>query len=282
MCIRDRFITAVIGVISIIIGNFLITSSKEYDNFTNIQHWLNRCCFGIQQEFDYLGYQAYHEDELYTHSGFGLALNDYAVMTYNIQTFVRLKPLYHPPGTSSQPGDPNLFQRHIYFYLDIPDFAKYHQNESATALIRIFINDYPNLKTEPDPIPEKYIDFKYRITSNKIELIAISKNYGNLNLIWTDKAAYFERYDRNRDILGRPMPDYYKLDEPDEFTLNQSTAGLTVEKHNDDTPLANELIINKWMAGTIGAINIPKYQIIIQYNNREDVPLIITKKNKIN
>ena len=77
------------------------------------------------------------------------------------------------------------------------------------------------------------------------------------------------------------MPDYYKLDEPDEFTLNQSTAGLIAEKHNDDTPLVNELIINKWIAGTIGAINIPKYQIIIQYNNREDVPLVITKKNKI-
>lgn len=281
IAIAGSFITVLIGIALIISGTIAILFSKKYDNFTAIQHWLNRCCFGVQKEFDYLDYQAYHEDELYTHSGFGLALNDYAVMIYNIQTFVRLKPLYHPPGTSSQPGEPNLFQRHIYFYLDIPDFAKYHQNESATALIRIFINDYPNLKTEPDPIPEKYMDFKYRITSNKIELIAISKNYGDLNLIWTDKAAYFERYDRNRDILGRPMPDNYKLDEPDEFTLNQSTAGLTAEKHNDDTPLANELIINKWMAGTIGAINIPKYQIIIQYNNREDVPLVITKKNKI-
>ncbi|WP_430875768.1 toxin VasX [Gilliamella sp. G0441] len=281
IAVMGSWITLIIGIALVIASKLMILFSKKYDNFTDIQHWLNRCCFGVQQEFDYLGYQAYHEDELYTHSGFGLALNDYAVMTYNIQTFVRLKPLYHPPGTSSEPGAPNLFQRHIYFYLDIPNFAKYHQNESATALIRIFINDYPNLKTEPDPIPEKYIDFKYRITSNKIELIAISKNYGNLNLIWTDKAAYFERYDRNRDILGRPMPDYYKLDEPDEFTLNLSTAGLTAEKQNDDTPLANELIINKWMAGTIGAINIPKYQIIIQYNNREDVPLIITKKNKI-
>lgn len=281
LAIAGSWITVIIGIALVIGGSIAILFSKKYDNFTAIQHWLNRCCFGVHQEFDYLGYQAYHEDELYTHSGFGLALNDYAVMIYNIQTFIRLKPLYHPPGTSSQPDAPNLFQRHIYFYLDITDFAKYHQNESATALIRIFINDYPNLKTEPDPIPEKYIDFKYRITSHKIELIAISKNYGDLNLIWTDKAAYFERYDRNRDILGRPMPDYYKLDEPDEFTLNQSTAGLTAEKHNDDTPLANELIINKWMAGTIGAINIPKYQIIIQYNNREDVPLIITKKNKI-
>ncbi|MCX8649559.1 hypothetical protein J3U21_04740 [Gilliamella sp. B2776] len=281
VALMGSLLSAIVGIIFLVGGSIAILFSKKYDNFTAIQHWLNRCYFGVQQEFDYLDYQAYHEDELYTHSGFGLALNDYAVMTYNIQTFVRLKPLYHPPGTSSQPGAPNLFQRHIYFYLDIPDFAKYHQNESATALIRLFINDYPNLKTEPDPIPEKYIDFKYRITSHKIELIAISKNYGDLNLIWTDKAAYFERYDRNRDILGRPMPDYYKFDEPDEFILNQSTPGLTAEKHNDDTPLANELIINKWMAGTIGAINIPKYQIIIQYNNREDVPLIITKKNKI-
>ena len=279
--LSGTFIAAVIGASSIFIGDLFIKSSKKYDNFRNIQHWLNRCCFGKQQEFDYLGYQAYHEDELYTHSGFGLALNDYAVMTYNIQTFIRLKPLYNPPRTSPQPDSPNLFQRHIYFYLDIPNFAKYHQNESATALIRIFINDYPNLKSEPDPISEKYIDFKYHITSHKIELIAISKNYGDLNLIWTDKAAYFERYDRNLDILGRPIPDYYKLDEPDEFRLNPSMTSKIVEKTDNDTPLANELIINKWVAGTIGAINIPKYHIIIQYNNREDVPLVITKKNKI-
>lgn len=275
-------LNTIVGIILLVSGSLAVLFSKKYDNFTAIQHWLNRCCFGLQEEFDYLGYQAYHEDELHTHSGFGLALNDYTVMTYNIQTFIRLKPLYHPPTMSPLPDSPNLFQRHIYFYLDIPNFAKYHQNESATALIRIFINDYPNLKSEPDPIPEKFIDFKYHITSHKIELITTSKNYGNLNLVWTDKAAYFERYDRNLDIFGRPIPDYYKLDEPDEFRLNPSMASKIVEKTDNDTPLANELIINKWVAGTIGAINIPKYHIIIQYNNREDVPLVITKKNKIN
>ncbi|OCG45995.1 hypothetical protein A9G34_05850 [Gilliamella sp. Choc4-2] len=279
-------LTAIIGIVLVVVGSIAIMFSKKYDNFTAIQHWLNRCCFGKQEELDYLGYQAYHEDEYSTHSGFGLALNDYAIMVYNIQTFIRLKPLYHVPSTTEilvKPDAPNQFQRHIYFYLDIPDFAKYNQNESAIALIRLFINDYPNLKSEPDPLPEKYIDLKYRITSQQITLLAISKNYGNLNLISTDKKAYFDKYDRNIGVLTRlPIPDYSKIDEPNEFTLTTSANHLTDKTTtNSDEPVQNGLIINKWIAGTIGVFNIVKYQIIVQYNNREDVPLIVTKNNKI-
>jgi hypothetical protein len=279
------WITVVVGAILMIGGSLAIMFSKKYDNFTAIQHWLNRCCFGKQEELDYLGYQPYHEDEYSTHAGFGLALNDYAIMVYNIQTFIRLKPLYHAPPTTGvpDPAGPNPFQRHIYFYLDIPDFAKYNQNETAIAMIRLFINDYPNLKSEPDPLPEKYIDLKYRITSQQIALLAISKNYGDLNLIWTDKKAYFDKYDRNIGILTRlPIPDYSKIDEPDEFILTTSANHLTDKTTtNSDEPVQNGLIINKWIAGTIGVFNIVKYQIIIQYNNREDVPLIVTKNNKI-
>ncbi|OCG46176.1 hypothetical protein A9G35_05525 [Gilliamella sp. Choc5-1] len=279
------WITVIVGAILMIGGSIAIMFSKKYDKYTAIQHWLNRCCFGKQQELAYLGYQAYHEDEYSTHAGFGLALNDYAIMVYNIQTFIRLKPLYHAPPTTGvpDPDAPNPFQRHIYFYLDIPDFAKYNQNETAIAMIRLFINDYPNLKSEPDPLPEKYIDLKYRITSQQIALLAISKNYGDLNLIWTDKKAYFDKYDRNIGILTRlPIPDYSKIDEPDEFTLTTSANHLTDKiTTNSDQPVQNGLIINKWIAGTIGVFNIVKYQIIIQYNNREDVPLIVTQNNKI-
>jgi hypothetical protein len=279
------WITVIVGAILMVAGSIAIMFSKKYDKFTAIQHWLNRCCFGKQQELDYLGYQAYHEDEYSTHSGFGLALNDYAIMVYNIQTFIRLKPLYHAPSITGvpEPDAPNPFQRHIYFYLDIPDFAKYNQSESAIALIRLFINDYPNLKSEPDPQPEKYIDLKYRITSQQITLLAISKSYGNLNLIWTDKQAYFDKYDRNVGVLTKlPIPDNSKIDEPDEFTLTTSANHLTDKTTtNSDEPVQNGLIINKWIAGTIGVFNIVKYQIIVQYNNREDVPLIVTKNNKI-
>ncbi|MFQ0999914.1 toxin VasX [Gilliamella sp. BG6] len=283
VALAGSWITVIVGAILMIGGSIAIMFSKKYDNYTAIQHWLNRCCFGKQEELDYLGYQAYHEDEYSTHAGFGLALNDYAIIVYNIQTFIRLKPLYHAPSSTPMPDAPNQFQRHIYFYLDIPDFAKYNQNETAIAMIRLFINDYPNLKSEPDPLPEKYIDLKYRITSQQIALLAISKNYGDLNLIWTDKKAYFEKYDRNIDILTRlPIPDYSKIDEPDEFTLTTSANHLTDKTiTNSDKPVQNGLIINKWIAGTIGVFNIVKYQIIIQYNNREDVPLIVTKNNKI-
>ncbi|WP_218059490.1 DUF308 domain-containing protein, partial [Gilliamella sp. App4-10] len=285
VALASSWITVIVGAILIISGSIAIMFSKKYDKYTAIQHWLNRCCFGKQEEFDYLGYQAYHEDEYSTHAGFGLALNDYAIMVYNIQTFIRLKPLYHAPPTTGvpDPDGPNPFQRHIYFYLDIPDFAKYNQNESAIALIRLFINDYPNLKSEPDPLPEKYIDLKYRITSQQIALLAISKNYGNLNLVWTDKKAYFDKYDRNNGVLTRlPIPDNSKIDEPDEFTLTTSANHFTDKTTtNSDEPVQNGLIINKWIAGTISAFNIVKYQIIVQYNNREDVPLIVTKNNKI-
>ncbi|MWN90210.1 hypothetical protein GQ597_05790 [Gilliamella sp. Pra-s65] len=83
-------------------------------------------------------------------------------------------------------------------------------------------------------------------------------------------------------MTGLPEPDYNKIDEPAEFTLTTSANHLTDKTTtNSDEPVQNGLIINKWIAGTISAVNIVKYQIIIQYNNREDVPLIVTKNNKI-
>ncbi|MFQ0995653.1 hypothetical protein ACGH6Q_11680 [Gilliamella sp. BG2] len=99
----------------------------------------------------------------------------------------------------------------------------------------------------------------------------------------TDQKAYFDKYDRNIDVLTRrPIPDYSKIDKPDEFILTTSANHLTDKiTTNSNQPVQNGLIINKWIAGTIGVFNIVKYQIIIQYNNREDVPLIVTKNNKI-
>ncbi|OCG46178.1 hypothetical protein A9G35_05535 [Gilliamella sp. Choc5-1] len=83
-------------------------------------------------------------------------------------------------------------------------------------------------------------------------------------------------------MTGLPEPDYNKTDEPDEFILTTSANHITDKTiTNSDQPVQNGLIINKWIAGTIGVFNIVKYQIIIQYNNREDVPLIVTKNNKI-
>lgn len=281
--IGGSLFTVIFGVALVIGGTIAIMFSKKYDNFTAIQHWLNRCCFGVHEEMAYLGYSAYHEDDYSSHSGFGLALNDYAVMMYNTQTFINIKQLYHSPRDTTDADAANVFQRHVYFYLNIPDFSKYNQNESAIAMIRLFINDFSNLKSEPDPLIEKYIDFKYRITPQKIKLLAINTNYGNLNLIWTDKKAYFDKYDREIDILtGQPKSEYIPIIEPVEFTLNTLANKITSKAiTNAEQPISNGLIINKWIAGTIGAINILKYQIMIQYHNREEVPLIITKKGKL-
>lgn len=42
------------------------------------------------------------------------------------------------------------------------------------------------------------------------------------------------------------------------------------------------LTINIWSAGTMPGCYFQEYQIILQYNNREEIPLIISKKGKIN
>jgi hypothetical protein len=269
------------GVIIAIAGGIAVMFSKEYDNYTPIQHWLNRCCFGKHSEFDYLGYQAYCEDEQSIHSGFGLAMNDYIIMLYNIQTFIQLHSLYHKPEYKliPEPNDTYPYQKHIYFYLDIPNFAQNNQNESAIAMIRLFINDFPHIKSEPDPLIEKCIDFTYRITSQKIELLAINKNYGDLNIISTDKKAYFDKHESRVIPLyngNKSAPTYDDIIEPNEFTLITSESAA-----NSNEPIQNGLIINKWIAGTVSVYSILKYKIIVQYNKNEEEPLIITKENKI-
>ena len=52
-----------------------------------------------------------------------------------------------------------------------------------------------------------------------------------------------------------------------------------IVKQNDSV-YRDGVIINKWIAGIMNGFSIEKYQIIIEYNNREAVPLIITKKSK--
>ena len=273
-----------IGAILAISGAIMIMFSKKYDNLTPIQHWLNRCCFGVQKELDYLGYSAYQEEDYNDHSGFGAALNDYAVMVSNIQTFIRLLPHYLKVWYSShRPGGHNPNRRHVYFYLDIPDFSKYNQNESATALIRIFITHF-NDKTAFEPVPERYIDLKCRITTENIEILEVKKYNDNIEkFAKTDKKAYFEKYEREYDpITGKPLPDDNKIIEPAEFTLITSANNIQTEKlTNVEEPIKNGLIINKWIAGTIGEASIEKYHIMIQYNKYDDVPLIINKKSKI-
>ena len=291
-------ITIVIGIVVMVIGNLLILFSKKYDKFTPIQHWLNRCYFGKQAELEYLGYDAYHEEDRYSHSGFGLALNDYTVMIYGIQTFIRKKPLYNGAPVVSIGDSANMFQEHIYFYVDIPDFAKANPNEVLTASIRLYLYNWEHLDNQSSVITDKYIDLKCRVTTNGIEVLEIKNGPGTDKYICTDKKMYFNKYQLPSLISKFPSSTGERyIDEPAEFQLTQTLENGTkvIEskpKFSDiknimvkqgDSIDSDGLIINKWIAGTIGANSIKKYHIIIEYNNREAVPLVITKKsNKIN
>ena len=291
-------VTIVIGIVAMVIGSLLILFSKKYDKFTPIQHWLNRCYFGKQEEFKFFGYDAYHEEDRYSHSGFGLALNDYTVMIYGIQTFIRKKPLYNGAPVVSIGDSANMFQEHIYFYVDIPDFAKANSNEVLTASIRLYLYNWEHIDNQSSVITDKYIDLKCRVTTNGIEVLEIKNGPGTDKYICTDKKMFFNKYELPSLISKFPSSTGERyIDEPAEFQLTQTLENGTkvieskpkysdiknVMVKRDDSIDSDGLIINKWIAGTIAASGLKKYHIIIEYNNREAVPLVITKKsNKIN
>jgi len=284
--------TLLFGFIAMLIGTIAIMFSKKYDNFTPIQHWLNRCCFGIQKEMEFLGYSAYLEDDYSAHSGFGLALNDYAVMTYNIQTFLRQKALNFAPPTIPTINSSHINQRHIYFYLDIPKFASFNLKENLTIYIRFFLINFGKAAD--------YIDVKYQANLDKgIELVDVNDPYGVKGYkIILDKKDFFDKYDNaTLQNSGRsPSIGSVYIIEPPEFVLiktlpdgtknvltkitNNNIANMIYEKPRDQE--IDGLTINIWSAGTMPGCYFQEYQIILQYNNREEIPLIISKKGKIN
>lgn len=296
--LASTLLAAIIGIAFIIGGGIATLFSKKYDKYTPIQHWLNRCYFGKQAELKFFDYDAYHEEDRYSHSGFGLALNDYTVMIYGIQTFIRKKPLYNGAPVVSIGDSANMLQQHIYFYVDIPDFAKANPNEVLTASIRLYLYNWEHLDNQSSVITDKYIDLKCRVTTNGIEVLEIKNGPGTDKYICTNKKMFFNKYELPSLISKFPSSTGERyIDEPAEFQLMQTLANGTkvieskpkfsdiknVMVKQDDSIDSDGLIINKWVAGTIGANSIKKYHIIIEYNNREAVPLIITKKSsKIN
>ena len=290
-------VTIIIGVIFMVAGGFAILFSKKYDKYTPIQHWLNRCYFGKHAEFEYLGYDAYHEDDRRSHSGFGLALNDYTIIIYGIQTFIRKVPLYNdaPIGSSIVDSSVRRLQNHLYFYLDIPDFAKANPNEVLTASIRLYRKNWASPTNQSTVITDKYIDLKCRVSTNGIEVLEIKNSPEIDRSICTDKKMFFNKYElpaMKSKFLSQIGERY--IHEPAEFQLTHTLEDGTIVIESEpkysnvenvivkqnDSVYRDGLIINKWIAGTINAIGIEKYQIIIEYNNREAVPLIITKKSK--
>ena len=258
-------IAFIVGILALIAGTIAVMFSKKYDNYTPIQHWLNRCCFGKQDELEYLDYYAYHEEDYNTHSGFGWAINDYMNVVYGINTFIRLKPLHNTPvqtypANYSTKDSPNSMQRHIYFYVNIAEFAENNPNESLSAHIRLHLKD--NI----------YTDFKYHVDAQGIKLIQINESSMQDDYLSTDMEDYENKYDQPKtnsypiaySTIGKPKS------KSQDFSLQKSP------EHDFQI-----LTINKWIAGTLGYYRIKKYQIIIQYNHREEVPLIIMKNGKI-
>ena len=295
VALAGTLLTIIVGAIFAIVGGVAILFSKKYDKYTPIQHWLNRCYFGKQAELEYLGYDAYHEEDRYSHSGFGLALNDYTVMIYGIQTFIRKKPLYNGAPVVSIGDSANMLQQHIYFYVDIPDFAKANPNEVLTASIRLYLYNWEHLDNQSSVITDKYIDLKCRVSTNGIEVLEIKNSPEIDRSICTDKKMFFNKYElpaMKSKFLSQIGERY--IHEPAEFQLTHTLEDGTIVIESEpkysnvenvivkqnDSVYRDGLIINKWIAGTINAIGIEKYQIIIEYNNREAVPLIITKKSK--
>ena len=291
------FISIIIGVVLMIGGTIAILFSKKYDKYTPIQHWLNRCYFGKHAEFPYLGYDAYHEDDRRSHSGFGLALNDYTIAIYGIQTFIRKIPLYNaaPIGSSIEDNSVRVLRNHLYFYLDIPDFAKADSNEVLTASIRLYLYNFDHLKNQSTVITDKYIDLKCRVSTNGIEVLEIKNGPETDRSICTDKKMFFNKYELPSMKSKFPSQTGVRyIYEPAEFqltyTLEDGTIVIESEPKfsdveyvmvkQDDIVDKDGLIINKWIAGIMNGFGIEKYQIIIEYNNREAVPLIISKKSK--
>ena len=297
VALGGTLLTIVIGVICMVAGAIAILFSKKYDKYTPIQHWLNRCYFGKHAEFEHLGYDAYHEDDRRSHSGFGLALNDYTIIIYGIQTFIRKVPLYNdaPIGSSIVDSSVRRLQNHLYFYLDIPDFAKANPNEVLTASIRLYRKNWASPTNQSTVITDKYIDLKCRVSTNGIEVLEIKNGPETDKSICTDKKMFFNKYElpAMKSKFPSQTGERY-IDEPAEFQLTHTLEDGTIVIESEpkysnvenvivkqnDSVYRDGLIINKWIAGTINAIGIKKYQIIIEYNNREAVPLIITKKSK--
>lgn len=312
-------ITLAIGVILLIAGTILIGLSKKYDHFSPIEHWLNRCYFGKQEELKYLQYDAYHEDDSQSLVGFGQAINDYLLVVNGIDTFIAFKPLRDYFNEHNN-------QRHVHFYLRIPNFALNSNAEHLKVCIRLFDHDdYSGSK--------QFIDLEYAVSNKGIYrqptfavLDAIpAKNIteGTDYIVLSDNSplvTYQDKQQNNIECMDIFQNNSYHKDV---FTLNtekllNSTDELIHRGKNyvgtyQGKPLLNikglnipqndvhyegeftlntktlpgtqlvsgsELIITKTIAGTYNFKRISDYQLIIYYYNRDKVPLVITKNSK--
>ena len=257
-----------IGVILLLAGIYFIAISKKYDNFTPIDHWLNRCYFGVHKEFAYLGYDAYHE-ELNSFVGFGHSVNDYLVAISGIDTFMMFK-------KPSLYNGMKLYHRHIYFYLQYLDYTSI-SNKSLRASVRLFgKNDQNNAD---------FIEFNFNINSTKINkhpapndniLIHTNEDKDKETLkirdyVTSQKSYFVERYESKsfKTIINRKAIWQSNFDDIEKVELKSSTPN---QPKSDLTAIT-------WVAGTFACDLVKSYQINIYTGNTDcnEIPLIINR-----
>lgn len=256
------------GVILLLAGIYLIAISKKYDNFTAIDHWLNRCYFGVQKEFDFLGYDAYHEEQN-SFVGFGHSVNDYLVAISGIDTFMMFK-------KPSLYNGMKLYHRHIYFYLQYLDYTS-SSNKSLRASVRLFgKNDQSNAD---------FIEFNFNINSTKInkhpapnDNILIHTNEDKdkeilkiRDYVTTQKSYFVERYESKsfKTIINRKAIWKSNFEDIEKVELKSSTPN---QPKSDLTAIT-------WVAGTFACDQLKSYQINIYTDTTDcnEIPLIINR-----
>ncbi|OCF93813.1 hypothetical protein A9G17_12165 [Gilliamella sp. wkB7] len=256
------------GVILLLIGIYLIGMSKKYDNFTPIDHWLNRCYFGVHKEFDFLGYDAYHEEQN-SFVGFGHSVNDYLVAISGIDTFMIFK-------KPSLYNGMKLYHRHIYFYLQYLDYT-FISNKSLQASVRLFgKNDQSNAD---------FIEFNFNINSTKINkypapndniLIHTNEDKDKETLkirdyVTSQKSYFVERYESKsfKTIINRKAIRESNFNDIEKVELKSSTPN---QPKSDLTAIT-------WVAGTFACDLVKSYQINIYTDTTDcnEIPLIINR-----
>ncbi|OCG19097.1 hypothetical protein [Gilliamella sp. App4-10] len=257
------------GVVLHLLSLYLIASSKKYDNFTPIDHWLNRCYFGVQKEFAYLGYAAYHEEQK-TFVGFGHSVNDYLVAVSGIETFIIFK---KPSSFSGM----KLYHRHLYFYLTYPNCAAIAQ-KPLQASVKLFGK---NGQSDEDMIESRF----------NISLTGVNHSSGEAH------SPIHLNEDKAKETLK--ITEYvtldkgYFMDHYEAKTFKTLTQGKAVWQSNftdiekievketDPNQPDNDLTAITWVAGTFAYDLINNYQINISPNAQDDgeIPLIINRSS---
>lgn len=301
------------GVILLIVGAVLIAFSKKYDNFSALDHWLNRCYFGQQEELDYLEYNAYNEHQSLT--GFGQAVNDYLIMANGIDTFVSFKPLLEYFNAPDH-------RRNVQLYLNIPNFALTNPSEYIKVKIRLFDCDYHRGTSQ-------FIDFEYRISTTGITrqptfmvisrmgeqytqgtdyIIgpALADNIADKsqttptgNVVCADWPVPIEKPEpieqkfltktnllienpvSQATFYGQPIQHIDGLMIPSSDVRQQGEFSFSLNKlANSELISSSELIVKKHLAGTWNYLRIKQYQLVAYYYNRDELPLVIIKNSK--